>query len=64
LRVKELSLAFAEEGKARFVNRTRADRPSMTDVHLLNALIGEIAKTRKICSAGLETRESFARSAA
>src|SRR5258707_14027526 len=29
----------------------------MADVQLLHALIGEVAKTRKICSASLETRE-------
>ena len=55
--VQKCPLALAEKCKARLIHRCRANGPRVTDVDLLHALIGKIAKSWQIRPARLKTRE-------
>src|SRR5262245_11949563 len=57
LRMQERSLSFAEKSEAGFVDRSSANGPAVCDVHLLGAIIGQVAKARKIPSARLKSRK-------
>src|SRR4029077_12395836 len=59
LRMQKRPLALAEQRKARLVHRRRANRPGVADVDLLNALVGQITKSRQVRSARLKSCERF-----
>src|SRR5260221_3867066 len=59
LRMQKRSLPFAEHREARLVHRWCGNCPRMTDIDLLNALVGQIAESWKISSARLEACERF-----
>src|SRR6266403_4063687 len=59
LRVQKGTLPFAEKSESYFVHCCRTDRPGMTHVELLNALIRQITESRQSRPARLESGEWF-----
>jgi len=52
--MQEGSLPFAEKRKSQFIHGRRSDRPGMAEIQLLDALVGQVAKTGQAGAAGLE----------
>src|SRR5258708_3433945 len=57
--MQESALALTEQRESSFVNRCRANRPSVADVELLNSLVGQIAEARQVRSPRLKSRKRF-----
>ncbi len=57
LRMQKCALALAKKSEARFVDGSRADRPGVADVHLLNSFVGQVAKAGNVRATRLETRK-------
>ena len=55
LRVQKGTLPFAEKSESYFVHCCRTDRPGMTHIELLNALIRQITESRQSRPARLES---------
>src|ERR1700682_4580572 len=59
LRVQEGTLPLAEKSESYFVHCCRTDRPGMTHIELLNALIRQITESRQSRPTCLESGEWF-----